>query len=202
MKLALFGAAGSGKTDIAKRLTRGLNRDGEGHWVVIDGYVDRLTERTGCLYGESGDYEHNLQVMVERWTLEAEAIHKGYHTITCGTAYDTLFWSSLIDTIPPAVWNMEIPALCMTFLGEMERRTYNYNTLFYLPWDASQHDEPARNWEMVRNAKLPEIAEGMGRYFIELTGTPRQKTTHALDIARHIRSISDPLPTEDDQPSV
>lgn len=202
MKIAIMGAAGAGKTDIAKRLARGLNRDKQGYWEVIDGYVDRLIERTGCLYGESADYEHNLQIMVERWTLEAEAINASRHTITCGTMYDTLFWSSLIDTIPPAVGDAQITSLCMTFFGEMERRTFNYNSIFWLPWSAAQTAEPARDWELVRDAKLPEVATGMGRYFIELTGTPRQKTTHALDIVRNIRSVSDPLHAEADQPSV
>lgn len=221
MKIILIGAPGSGKSDIAKRLARNLNRDWmkpsdisgipasvhAQRWVVIDGYIDRLTKRTGCVYGKEADYEHNLQIVVKRWTLEAEADHQGCSTITCGSMYETLFWSSLINSlIPPSeeafVYETEVAQIAMGFLGEMERRTFNYNAIFYLPWSEEQRSG-AHSWEGVLDAKLLQILDGMHRFGIPLAGTPRQKVTHALEVIRAIRAeVLRGAASSDDEPTV
>src|ERR1035437_4633844 len=153
MKVALLGAPGAGKTTVAKRLAAALNREerlryeaehpdeqkrksGSATWKVIDGYVEHLAHRTGCLYGHNGDYSHNLQVMAERWTLEAEALNKGYSTITCGSIYETILYSSLKEFMPiteqEIVMGRDYMQTTMRFFGWMENQTYNYNELFYL----------------------------------------------------------------------
>jgi hypothetical protein len=206
MKIALIGAPGAGKSEIATRLSRNLNRDHKGKWKVIDGYVDRLAERTGCEYGRDADYTHNAQVMCERWTLEAEALHQGFSTITCGSIYETILWSALLNSLDPPDEQQLIAAIdyarmCMTFFGAMEKVTFNYNCLFYVPWDA---ERKYHTWDAVINAKLPEVLEGQFRYAVRLTGTTRQKVANALETIRIYRDTFTELPDapEDEQPGV
>lgn len=195
MKIALLGAQDAGKTEIAKRLARNLNADKTGHhWKVIDGYVEQLTQRTGRQYGRAADYPHNVQIMVERWTQEAEALHQDKHTITCGTIFETLIYAAMIGFDPPPnedilITQHEYTDTVMRFLGAMADVTFNYDAMFFIPWQ-QQIEHPA-SWATVVNAKLPEVLEGKFKYAIELRGTTRQRVTHALETIRFIRDDFD-----------
>lgn len=215
MKVALLGAPGADKTGVAKRLAHNLNRDNSyrgvkigPRWKVIDGYVDGLSNRTGRRYGEEGDIPHNIQVMVERWTREAEALHHGFHTITCGSIYETMLWTAFTHLTPPVdeqemlAWNQE-SQISMQFINLMERMTFNYDVLFFLPLGDHIH---TLGWSKVIDAKLPEVLEGCFRYAVPLNeSTLRQKVTHGLKVIRYIRDQADAAEAEatsDEQPGV
>lgn len=192
IKLALMGAPGAGKSVIAKRLALNLNRDKtDRKWKVIDDYVPSLIKRTGRSYGSDADYPHNVQIMCERWTLEAEALHHGFSTITCGSIYETIIYAAMLHTVAPAdedevMQSYESARINMQFLGLMEAATLSYNMLFYVPWDKSEH-----TWEAVVNAKIPEVIDAYGKIAAHLTGTPRQKVADALQIIRWTRDQED-----------
>src|ERR1700746_118260 len=96
MKIALIAAPGSGKTAVAKRAMNKLNKNPqwESKWKVIDGYVEQLSKRTGLPFGEVSTIPHNLAVITDRWVREGEAMHRGFHTITCGSIYESFMYSS------------------------------------------------------------------------------------------------------------
>jgi hypothetical protein len=204
MKIGILGAPGSGKSEVASRIARNLNREHNGRWRVIDGYVQRLGDRTGRDYGRDADYPHNVQIMAERWTLEAEALHQGYSTITCGTMIETLIYSALIDlTTLHDPDRLHYAQTSMGFLGYMEDQTFNYNALFWLPFDEPTASEQ-HSWEAVVNAKIPDVAEARFRFLNVLEGTTRQKVTYALEVIRNIRDSYDATQASasDDEPPV
>lgn len=193
MKIALLGAPGSEKTKLAKALARALNKDHPKHWVVIDGYVNRLAYRTGREYGIAADYEHNLQIIGERWTLEAEALNKGHSTITCGTIYETIWYASLIALEPQPTESMTLAAYeaasgFMKVFAMLERGTFNYDAMFRLPWPEDVDESMQHTWDEVLNLKIPEILDGFVRHAVPLTGTHKQKVTYALEVIRAIQT--------------
>lgn len=202
MKIALLGAPGSNKTEVALRLARNLNRDRTGlRWVVIDSYVDALEVRTGREYDMAADIPHNVQIMAERWTKEAEALHRGDSTITCGSIYETIVYTALTRLTPPAdegelMQFMHEAQTAMQFLGLMEEMTFNYDALFLLG-QAKPNDH---TWYNVINTKLPEVLEGAFRYAVPLhEETTRQKVKHALAVIRFIRDPAEPAEAPADQ---
>lgn len=202
MKVALLGAPGSGKTKIAGRIARRLNTEAKS-WVVVDGYVDNLRKRTDRQFGPVSDLEDNLMVLSERRIKEDEAVLKQLHTITCGTIYETVIYSAAQSMLIPGLadegWMLEetqIAQITMQALGILERRTFDYDALFYLPL----HKDPEAEftWDDVVDAKLGEVLEGFNRLAIVLDGTDRQKVDRATEVIRTIiTAIAD-----DDQQTV
>lgn len=220
MKVAILGAPGSGKTEVGKRIAARLNRDAKEaaiassgsepirRWKLIDDYVKDLSKRTGRRYGSEGDIPHNAQVMTERWTREAEALHQGFHTVTCGSIYETILYTAFTRLTPPTdeqemmAWSQEAQ-VAMQFLNLMEQMTFNYDVLLYLPLGDHNH---TMGWSRVIDAKLPEVLEGCFRYAVPLNeSTLRQKVTHGLKVIRFIRDQADAVEAEatsDEQPGV
>lgn len=206
MKVAILGAPGSGKSAVGGALVRNLNR-GRGSWKLIDGYVDGLAAKTGREYGVKGDIPHNIQIMAERWTREAQALHAGHSTITCGSIYETIIYTALTRLRPPVDeqelldWTHEARTT-MQFLNLMEQMTFNYDVLLYLPVG----DDAKNTWHEVIDAKLPEVLSGCFRYAVPLREpTLRQKVKHGLKVIRLIRDTADDVTSEaasDEQPAV
>ena len=187
-----MGAPGAGKSELAKRMARSLNRDrSEFRWRVVDEYVQFLVEKTGRSYGEAADIPHNAQIMAERWTREATAIHQGYSTITCGTIYETIVYNALTRLYPPEEETLRFSfyteaRIGMEFFSLMERMTFNYDALFFLPLNI---DDGEHSWPAVVNAKIPEVLEITGRYAVPLSGELRPDLKHALEIVRYQRDL-------------
>lgn len=202
MKVALLGAPGSGKTRVANALARKLGKN----WRVVDGYVDRLAETTGWPYGADvsfDSYRQQLEVVSQRWVLEDQASHRGHHTITCGSIFESIIYTSAFST---RLAQMEDEAqlirenfatqCIMSLLGVMATRDFDYDALFFLPLESPTPGE----WSSVVNAKLPEVLEGQFKYAVTLTGTHKLKVTRAFEITNAIFGASQA--PEDDQPAV
>lgn len=191
MKVVLLGAPGADKTKIARRIVRRLNNDGK-TWTVIDGYVDRLRNRTGWVFGTQSHLRNTIQILGERWTLEDEAFHKGLSSITCGGIYETMIYSaaqviatSSLGDEDLLVAEYAIAQMTMQLLGALENHTFDYDAMFYLPLT-----EPADSWEGVVDAKILEVLEGFFRYAVTLEGTDRQKVDRATEIIQVIEQAS------------
>lgn len=204
MKIAILGAPGAGKSKLARRI---VNRFPDEKWGIIDGYVDKLSKRTGLEYGHFASYEQNLQVMTERWTLEAEAAHKGWpHTITCGSIYETIIYCALHSQFSPIV---DVDAelresiygrSIMHALGAIENATTNYDIMFYLPWDESHVKKEEHSWDNVLNLKIPEVLDGQLKYAIVLNNTSRATVDKVYELIQGFREFE--ATASDDQPTI
>lgn len=157
-------------------------------WKVIDGYVDNLVSRTGTQYGPGAGYVENVAIMSQRWILEDEAAHRDYHTITCGSIYETFTYAAMLNVDPPAdeqalIFQRQLVSVMMNFFAFMEPAG-RYDHVFWLPWDEDRAQE--HSWYAVLNAKIPDILSTCGVQATVLTGTKRQKTQDALKVTRFI----------------
>ena len=190
MRIGIIGAPSSGKSKLAKSMRLSLNRDGEEQaWKVIDGYVDELTSRTDTTYGPGAGYIENVQIMSYRWLLEDEESKKGYHTITCGTIYETFCYAAMLNVNPVAdeqarLYQHQIVSTMMNFFALVEPAG-RYDRVFYLPWPEERQHE--HSWDAVLNAKLPDILSMCGVTCTVLTGSHRDKLRDALKVTRFIR---------------
>lgn len=205
MKVALLGAPGSGKTKVGASLVRRLNHEFPRSFRLADCYVDALTHETGHTFG--GDltydaYRHNLQVLAQRWVIEDKWTHRGFHTITCGTIFESMIYSAAYSTRLHTITDEQLlmeesysAQVFMSMLGVMAARTFDYDALFYLPLEGD-----STPWGRVVDDKLPEVLEGQMKYAVVLTGTHKQKVDFATDvIARILRASQAP---SDEQPTI
>jgi hypothetical protein len=206
VKVSLLGAPNSGKSKFARSLARRLNRECEQKWKVIDGYVDSLAKQTGRTYGDVYDrraFPLNIQVLAERWRLEDEATNLGFHTITCGSIYETIIYAAAqgvpIATASDEQWMLNetyIAQTMMSALALLSELRFDYSMMFYLPLSKSDDwlKESDRDWSTVVDAKLSEVLEGQGRWARILEGTDKVKLYDAIEIIR--RLPASPLDTQ------
>lgn len=166
MKIALLGRPGSGKTRLANALIQSRGPE----WVKVDRYVERLQKRTGWPFAHLSDYRHNLAVIFERWLEEEEMQLKGYHTITCGTIYETIIYTlaqemRLFHWEDPRLQEQEklIVSIMSRALGVLEARYFDYDALFYLPLEKDDD-----TWGMVVDQKIPEVLDAFHKSAIGL----------------------------------
>jgi hypothetical protein len=204
MKIALLGAPGANKSKVARLTLARMKRLELGQWAVIDGYVEKLQQRTGLPYGEASGFTHNLSVITDRWVREAEAMNKGYNSITCGTIYESIMYSSF-GTLFVSPYEAQMVEdqlyyqVMMQALGALESRTLDYDAIFWLPWSQRVAEEHEGTWDAVLNAKLGETLDGFGRYVITLIGTDKQKADRVVEVIRAIHKVKTP---PDDEQSV
>jgi hypothetical protein len=202
MKVALLGAPGSGKTAVAKRARTQLNKTDP--WKVIDGYVERLTLRTGLPFGELSTIPHNLAVITNRWVLEAEAQRDGLNTITCGSIYESIIYSTFSTMFVGSIegemlYDDRYRDVMMHALGAIEGSTYDYDAIFWLPWTQEHYEQETGTWASVVNAKIPEALDGFGKAVIPLVGTDKVRADRVVEVIRAIAEITSP---PDDERSV
>lgn len=207
IKIGLLGGAGSNKTLIAKRIARRLNNEVEEKaWYVIDGYVDKLSARTGRTFGEVYDrsaFPLSLQVIAERWTLEDAETTLGRNTITCGTVYESLIFSAA-QSMPIAHMSDEqlmmeesyIAKLMIESIRTVAAIRFDYDLLFYLPLDQDKKD---KDWATVVDDKLSEVLAGQGLTAIVLDGTIKEKVTRGTELIREVQSALAEEASADDE---
>jgi hypothetical protein len=197
MKVAILGAPGAGKTKISKKLVNSLNKQGDlGQWKLIDGYVDKLRQRTNLPFGQVSTFAHNLAVITDRWVLEREAQEKGFHTVTCGSIYESIMYSTFATNFfstqeDMMVYDQLFYKAMMEALGGLEARTYDYTAIFRLEWTVPLVTERGHTWEGVINEKLPEALDGFNKYAIPLTGTDKSKAQAAEEVIRAIWTFAE-----------
>jgi hypothetical protein len=216
MKVALLGAPGSGKSKVARLSLRRLNRlpleklPGDQtnppgrQWKIIDGYVEKLQERTGLPFGEISTFPHNLAVITDRWVREAEAQGQGLNTITCGSIYESILYSTFSTLITSSredgmVHDQMFHQVMMHTLGALESSTYDYDAIFWLPWTQEHYDQDVHSWAAVVNAKRPEALDGFSKSVIPLIGSDKVRADRVVEVIRAIAEITSP---PDDEPSV
>jgi energy-coupling factor transporter ATP-binding protein EcfA2 len=147
-KIALIGAAGSGKSDFAWALHSKLDSDEYESCVVLDQYVEEFSGDTGLAVAQFATYVVNMQIAMERLRCELE-VSTRYdenqpleHLIICGTLIDTTIYhaiNSLALVSDGNQFDERALALDMRanvtaqWLGMMKRDTWNYDHVFYLP---------------------------------------------------------------------
>jgi hypothetical protein len=194
MKVALIGSPGAGKTKLAQKLVRRLNKTPleempEGRWKLIDGYVDQLQKRTALPFGALSTIPHNLAVISDRWVREAELQSQGFHTVTCGSIYESIMYSTfstLFNSNNEAamVYDQTHYRIMMEALGVLESRTYDYDAIFWLPWTSERELEQNGTWEAVINAKLPEMLDGFDKFAVPLRGTSKENFERVIEVIR------------------
>lgn len=197
MKVALLGSPGAGKSAVARKLTTRLGKE----WRVIDGYVDKLTTRTGHPFGAIFDrsaFRRNVQVIGERWTLEDAAQHKGLNTITCGSIFETIVYAAAqgmpiqrLGSEQLMLEEIEIAKQMMSTFGLLASMEFDYDALFYL-----ERKSNTDTWDRVVDAKLPEVLDGQFKQALVLRGTDKEKVQTAYDI---IDTIQNALAKNDQQ---
>lgn len=199
MKVALAGAPGSGKTKLARALKRKLGDD----WKVIDGYANRLAKKVGDPQllddGYLTSFPYELEVMTSRWIEEETAYNDILNTITCGTLTETLIYAASIQpwmqTEQQYLDDINFIQLMMTTLGELHRRAFDYNLVFFLPLE-----EPGHSWYTVVDAKIPQVLDGHGIPYVVLNGTHEQKVVDAFETIQSLINLH--RVAEDEQQSV
>jgi hypothetical protein len=191
LRIGILGAPEAGKSAFASQLAQTLSE--KTTVVVVDEYVNDLTQETGYAYGIFASYPQNLQVQLVRWTAEQIVEHDGHDIlITVGTIYESILYTAakvnsdfLLKNEP--VLQAQGRTTLETF-GMLQSQTAVHDLLFFLPYTEEKIKEKGRCYDTMVNEKLPEIVAGYFRPLIALTGSNTKKVDDALSA---IKSVED-----------
>lgn len=93
ISIALVGAPGSGKTELATALSERL----DGPTFIIDDYVDEVSKRLDVVAGFRADYYTNLAIAIERIAMEKkiETAQDDGALITVGSLLETSVYTAM-----------------------------------------------------------------------------------------------------------
>ncbi len=142
MKIALIGAPGSGKTNLAQQLTAEIG------YPVVDGYVERLEGRSNYSLGYSADVVRNIMVATERLAAVRYAERELEGHICCGTViesscYTAMWIAETLETHEVEDRPIQIirADLTMNFFAMLLADTWDYSRTLYLPLPADTGTE-------------------------------------------------------------
>lgn len=92
MRIALIGAAGSGKTELANQIAK------EKKLEVVDGYAEAFSKRTDLAIGFFGGYSTTLGIALDRIYEENK---KKDDYVVCGTTLDSLLYVAMMSLKNP-----------------------------------------------------------------------------------------------------
>ena len=131
MKIALVGAAGSGKTEYAKKLAAENTS-----LLIVDDIPQNFQADTGMATGRFADYRVNVMLASERLKIEWE---KGAYssfimttTLLDSVAYQTFTTHEDAQWEDPSVTMRNVYA--MGLLGVLTVDNFKFDKVFYLPW--------------------------------------------------------------------
>lgn len=188
MKIAILGAPGSGKTELAEALA---NKFETGPTGIVDGYVDRLSDENDLVYGHAAGFTGNLQVAFER--IRAEQLSDAHHTginrrITCGTLVETILYTRLyaegrFKVAPRSELQREMTRGLNTsaIYGQLVWDTWRYDHVFINPYTEAKAEEEGDSWNAMLNG---DLIAGVEAFFIAhrvLSGSVEDRAQQAYD---------------------
>jgi nicotinamide riboside kinase len=148
MRIGLVGAPESGKSDLAIALAAALKD--KGVVMVVDDYVEQITDRSDTALGSMATYLGNLQVAVGRMEFENKALEDSPDVlITCGTIIDTIVYNALHHMVHLSTRRKDQRILdhyyeradaSTKLLALMMADTWKYDHVFYLPLSEDGQD--------------------------------------------------------------
>lgn len=186
MRIALVGAPGTCKTCVAHCITDHFPDES---FSVLDGYVERLSEKTDIAFGHFAGYIGNLQVAFERVNAEQEARAFASDTslITCGTLMESIAYTTIHSQVAlttpdagdkQAEFN-RMGAAAATF-SMLVWDTWRYDHVFYLPYNDELRQERDGTWDAVLDANLPYALDAFFIDYTTLTGTNAERAEQAV----------------------
>jgi hypothetical protein len=174
--------------------------------VIIDKYIEDLQKKTGQAFDYTANYAENYQVIFHRRTLEQAVTCAGHDTITCGTIYETAVYimihSMTLSTYPRIDYEDTIKIRgALTMLGQIQLELYDYDALFYLPYNTPTLASKGHAYDVVVDAKLVEALEGYGKECVILDASDKENVKYATEIVRAIRTHQSEA-AEDDESAV
>jgi adenylate kinase family enzyme len=183
MKIALIGAPGSGKTDLAKKLAEKYDAN------ILDDYVENIGKESNLAMADQASYIGNLYVILrriamERWLIEKEP---DKNLITCGTLVE----SSIYATVEALRYQTEVHQVriieFMKMLGLIIQDTWDYDHAFILNLDEDADSESvAGNID----ASIFMAVNSFGLHYTPLTGDTEERFKQAVeDIEKREREL-------------
>jgi hypothetical protein len=206
-KIAILGAPGAGKTKVARKVVQ-LLQDPEPKWIVVDGYVNQMIKQTGIQFGAKSNFPQNLSVITTRWTKEAEAYNKGLSSITCGSIYESILYSTFATMFrspdeQQIVRDQLFNNVMMQALGAIEGTTYDYDAMFFIPLNPKVAKNAEGTWDKVIDAKLPEVLEAFQKKVILLDEkTDTAKAESIVEVIGKFHEFYTSLITTNDEQTV
>jgi hypothetical protein len=192
LKIAILGAPGSGKTELAEALA---NKFETGPTGIVDGYVDRLSDETDLVFGHAAGFTGNLQIAFER--IRAEQLSDAYHLgvprrITCGTLVETILYTRLyaegrLKVAPRSELSHEMIRGQNTsaIFGQLIWDTWRYDHVFINPYSEAKAEEEGDSWNGMLNS---DLISGVEAFFVAhqvLSGSVEQRAQQAYDWITH-----------------
>lgn len=139
MKIAIVGAPGSGKSELAVEIEKLLqSKCSSCKIAIIDDYIDDIGREVDLAMDGQTTYVGNLYAMLGRFTLERKAESEGAkHVITCGTMVDTGVYATrkAVEEQTQLAWIQNTNF--MNIMGSLVRDTWRYDHVFVLSLDGS-----------------------------------------------------------------
>jgi hypothetical protein len=166
MKIAILGAPGSGKTEVAGALA---DKFGNSYTAIVDEYVDKLSVETNVAFGHVGGFLGNLQVAFERLRCEQMAdTYNADHIITCGTLVETTLYTRLyaearVEVAPKDEIHRELARATNAAMmyGQLVWDTWRYDYVFVNPLPEEKVDD---SWDSILNN---DLISGLEAFFIQ-----------------------------------
>jgi ABC-type dipeptide/oligopeptide/nickel transport system ATPase component len=192
MKIALIGAPGSGKSELADALTQKL----DGSVAIIDDYVEAIArDESGLCTGICASYISNLYILLGRYARERKVQDKADHSITCGTMIETAVYATLnaVKGQREADW-VRVTNL-MGIFGSFKNDTYDYDHVFLLPLENPQEGTAAEKVDK----NLFMSVNAFGYHYTPLTGPLDERLEKALKIIEGSEAVQSELEVETPQ---
>jgi len=181
-RIGIVGGPGSGKSDLAQEIAKGL--DGA---VILDDYVEDISLESDVRIGKTGTYFGNLFVILGRLTRERkiEMEDPPEHLITCGTLIESAVYASMQGVEDQSAPTLARISAFMSMIGVLFQDTFHYTPLFVLP-PGSENE-----WDQAMFRNNTKALEMFGYPFVILVGTTEERGKRALEIIAELEAMED-----------